>query len=178
MIFRLGKGIRNDLSLLLTHARENRMRDTIVYLCSPDAPATFQFAKYAFFGAVSTLLHLGLFTLFSHTFLPAHDYLKEGGIPDALQERNAILSNLLAFPVAALANYLWNVKFVFTSGRHSRGKEVLLFLGISFLSFALGLFSGPFLISGGLNPWVAQAGMMITSAMVNFICRKFLIFLR
>ncbi len=178
MFLRLGKGIFQDLAKVRHHWRDHGFRDTLAWLQSRDAPVTFQFSKYVLFGGITTIVHLGLFTWFSHTIFPAHDYLVEGGIADELQERNAILSNLLAFPVAAVVNYLCNVKFVFTSGRHSRGKEFLLFVVISFLSFAAGLFSGPFLISRGLDPWFAQAGLMITSALVNFVCRKFVIFLR
>lgn len=178
MVLRLSKSVLDDISRCREHLRENGWRETWQWLQSRDAPTTFQFSKYVLFGGITTAVHLGLFTLFSHTLLPAHDYLAEGGIADSLKERNAIFSNLLAFPIAAVVNYFWNVKFVFTSGRHSRGKEFLFFLGISFLSFSAGLFSGPFLISRGLNPWIAQAGLMVTSALVNFVCRKFLIFLR
>jgi hypothetical protein len=32
-------------------------------------------------------------------------------------------------------------------------------------------------ISKGLNTWVAELGFVLTSAIVNFVCRKFLIFL-
>lgn len=178
MIVRLGKGIRSDLLLVLEHLRESGMKATLHWLQSPEAPVTLQFAKYVVLGGVTTFVHLGLFTWFSHTFLPSHDYLVEGGMDDALQERNAIYSNLIAFPIAAVVNYILNIKFVFTSGRHSRWVEFGLFVGISFVSFSVGLFSGPFLISRGLNPWIAQAGLVISSALVNFICRKFLIFLR
>lgn len=178
MIIRLGKGILSDISLVLQHRRESGWRSTLQWIQSQDAPVTFQFAKYVVLGGAATLLHLALFTWFSHTLFPAHDYLVEGGIDDTLQERNAVLSNLVAFPIAAVFNYLLNIKFVFTSGRHSRSREFLLFLGISFLSFGVGLLSGPFLISRGLNPWIAQMGLFVSSALVNFVCRKFLIFLR
>lgn len=178
MIIRLGNGIRSDILLVLRHLRENGWRSTLQWVQSQEAPVTFQFAKYIILGGFATLLHLGLFTWFSHTLFPAHDYLVEGGMDNHLQERNAILSNLVAFPIAAVVNYLLNIKFVFTSGRHSRAKEFLLFMGISFLSFSVGLFSGPLLISRGLNPWIAQLGLIVSSALVNFLCRKFLIFLR
>lgn len=176
MIFRTARGVSSDVKLILRHFREEGYRPTVAWLQSLDAPVTFQFGKYAFFGGATTIVHVGLFTWFSHTIFPAHDYLVEGGIADDLQERNAILSNLLAFPFAAAVNYVLNVKFVFTSGRHSRLHEILLFVGISFVSFAAGLFSGPFLISRGLNPWIAQAGLVVGSALVNFVCRKFLVF--
>ncbi|MDF1859074.1 MAG: GtrA family protein [Verrucomicrobiales bacterium] len=178
MILPLVKGLSKDLSQARQHWREHGFQSLIAWLNSRDAPLTFQFSKYVVFGALTTIVHLALFTGFSHSFLPAHDYLMEGGMSNELQERNAILSNLLAFPIAVIVNYFFNVKFVFTSGRHSRIREFILFVSVSFLSFSIGLFSGPFFISQGLNPWFAQAGLTITSALVNFICRKFLIFLK
>lgn len=178
MINRFIKGISKDLSSALQHWKTKGLRSTLSWLHSQEAPVTFQFAKYIVYGGLTTVVHLGLFAWISHQYFPAHDYLVEGGIPDELKEKNAIISNLIAFPVAAAVNYLFNVRFVFTSGRHSRGKEFALFIGIGFLSFAVGLFSGPFLISRGLNPWFAQISLMISSALVNFVCRKFLIFLR
>ncbi|MDF1853718.1 MAG: GtrA family protein [Verrucomicrobiales bacterium] len=172
------KGIGSDFAAFFSHLKSHGWRRTLHWLHSKEAPVTFQFAKYVLFGGITTIVHLALFTLLSHQFFPAHDYLVEGGIEDSLKERNAILSNLIAFPFAAAVNYVFNVLFVFTSGRHSRFREMLLFLGISFLSFAVGLFSGPVLISRGLDPWIAQAALMVSSALVNFLCRKFLIFLK
>lgn len=178
MIRRLAHCISQDLAMVRHHWKEHGLHPTLALLRSRDAPVTFQFSKYVIFGGVTTIVHLGLFIFFSHTIFPAHDYLVEGGVPVDVQERNAIVSNLLAFPIAAAVNYLFNVKFVFTSGRHSRVREIFLFIGISFLSFAVGLVSGPFFISRGLNTWLAQASLMITSALVNFACRKFIVFLR
>lgn len=148
------------------------------WLKSREAPVTFQFLKYAILGVLTTLVQHGLFTWFSHTWFPAHDYLVEGGIPGLVKEKNAVLSNLLAFPVAVIFNDAANVLFVFTPGRHSRLREFGLFIGISFGTFAAGLLSGPILISRGLDPWIAQAALVITSALLNFVCRKFLVFLR
>jgi putative flippase GtrA len=137
-----------------------------------------QFVKYVAFGAVTTFVHLGIFAWLSHTWFPAHDYLAPGGLPDELKQRHALISNLFAFPPAATVNYFFNIAFVFTTGRHSRLREFALFILVSLLSFAAGLFCGPFLISRGLDPWLAQGGLMVSSALVNFLCRKFLVFLR
>lgn len=178
MLSRLLRGLRADLLLAREHLRDRGPRDTLRWLKSREVPVTFQFAKYAALGVITTLVHLGAFTGFSHTLFPAHDYLVEGGITPALKERNAILSNLLAFPFAVLFNYVANVFFVFTPGRHSRSRELLLFIGISFATFAAGLLSGPALISRGLDPWFAQGVLVVTSALLNFVCRKFFVFMR
>ncbi len=178
MLFRLIGGLGADLALARERLRDRGPRDTLLWLRSREAPVTFQFAKYAALGIITTLVQVGAFTWFSHTLFPAHDYLVEGGITPAIKERHAIFSNLLAFPFAVLFNYVANVCFVFTPGRHSRSRELALFVGISFATFAVGLLSGPALISRGLDPWIAQGVLIVTSALLNFVCRKFFVFLR
>lgn len=178
MIPRLTKHLLSELIHLRRFRREHGVRATLAWIGSLDSPVSMQFAKYLLFGAATTLVHLGLFTWLSHTLLPAHDYLQPGGIDDALQQRNAVLSNLIGLPFAATLNYFLNIAFVFTSGRHSRLREFLLFFLVSATSFGAGLLCGPFLISRGLNPWIAQAGLIATASAVNFLCRKFLVFLR
>ncbi|MCB1207308.1 MAG: GtrA family protein [Verrucomicrobiae bacterium] len=178
MLLRLQKGLRTDLGRAWSYFRLHGIRETLAWLKSREAPVTFQFLKYAVLGVFTTLIQLGLFTWLSHTWFPAHDYLVDGGIPDLIKEKNAVFSNLLAFPVAAIFNYAANLIFVFTPGRHSRRREFGLFMGISFATFAAGLLSGPLLISRGLDPWIAQAALVFTSALLNFVCRKFIVFLR
>ena len=178
MVVRVLKKIISDLSSAKTRYQSEGVRDTLAWMHSKEAPATFQFAKYGICGVAATLVHLGVFSLLSHTIFPAHDYLSEGGIDDALKERNALFSNLIAFPIANTVAYYLNTWYVFTPGRHSRWREFCLFTLISFFSFGVGLLSGPLLISRGLNPWFAQLGLTVTSAIVNFLARKFLVFLR
>lgn len=178
MLLRFQKGLRTDLAQVWKFFQDHGLRETLLWLKSREAPVTFQFIKYAALGVITTLVQVGLFTWFSHTLFPAHDYLGDAPIPHALKERNAILSNLLAFPVAMVFNYFVNVCLVFTPGRHSRAKEFGLFALISFLAFGVGLLCGPALISRGLDPWIAQGGLVVGSALVNFVCRKYLVFLR
>ncbi len=178
MIFRIRNYLLSEILSLRCFWREHGTRATLAWLGSQESPVSFQFVKYVLFGGFTTLIHLGIFAWLTHTLFPAHDYLQPGGFPDTLKQHNALVSNLIAFPVAATVNYFFNIAFIFTSGRHSRIPEFALFLGISLASFAIGLLAGPFLISRGLNTWIAQAGLMITSALFNFLCRKFIVFLR
>ncbi|MDF1824257.1 MAG: GtrA family protein [Verrucomicrobiales bacterium] len=129
-------------------------------------------------GLGSTVVHLTVFALISHYVFPAHGYLNIEGLDAATREKHAIWSNLIAFPFSNFFAYFTNAKFVFTKGRHSTFREVFLFTAISFLSFIAGLLSGPVLISRGLDPWIAQFGFMISSALVNFVSRKFFVFSR
>lgn len=170
--------LKADILLLREQVRERGGKGSLKWLVSPEAPLTFQFLKYSLMGGLSTVVHISVYAAVSHTIFPAHDYLNIEGLDDAMQERNAIWSNLVAFPFSNLCAYLTNIRFVFARGRHSKTRELGLFTLISFMSFFAGLMSGPLLISRGLNPWFAQFGFMVASALVNFVSRKFLIFSR
>lgn len=175
---RFWKPLLSDFVSIHRHWRQHGTRPTLAWLGSLGSPVSLQFFKYIIFGGVTTLVHLGIFASLSHTVFPAHDYLFEGGLADTLKQRNSLISNLIAFPIAAVVNYFFNIAFIFTTGRHPRRREFALFLAVSTASFAVGLLSGPFLISRGLDPWIAQGGLIVGSALVNFLCRKFLVFLK
>lgn len=178
MFLRFRNHLLTDLARIRRFRLEHGTRPTLAWLGSLDCPVSVQFVKYLVFGVVTTLVHLGIFTWLSHTWFPAHDYLAEGGLPDVLKQRNSLISNLFVFPIAAVVNYYFNIAFIFTTGRHTRLREFLLFIFIALISFTVGLLSGPFLISRGLDPWIAQGGLMVSSALVNYLCRKFIVFLR
>jgi putative flippase GtrA len=178
MIPRLRHHLVSDFVRVRQHWRAHGTRTTLAWLGSLDSPVSVQFLKYVVFGGIASIVHLGIFAGLSHTVFPAHDYLAVGELAGALKQRNAIISNLFAFPVAASVNYLFNIAFIFTAGRHSRIREFTLFFVVSLASLAAGLLCGPFLISHGLNPWIAQGGLMVSSTLVNFLCRKFFVFLR
>ncbi len=55
--------------------------------------------------------------------------------------------------------------------------EFIYFSLISTLGFVIGLAVGPMLIQiYGINTLVAQLALVVASAMVNFVCRKFFVF--
>lgn len=178
MITNLAKRVSGDLHSISAHISSEGWRSTFLWLRSVEAPGIIQFVKYGIAGLLAVFVHFALFALLSHTLFPAHDYLADDPLPTDLKERNAILSNVVAFPVSNQVAYLLNTSFVFTTGRHSRIWEFTWFTLISFVSFAVGLLCGPLLISKGLNPWLAQASLAVTAALVNFVCRKTLVFLR
>ena len=91
-----------------------------------------------------------------------------------------MINNSIAFVFSAVVAYLLNVKFVFTPGRHEKHKEILLFVVISGISFFPALFSIP-AIFRALDfdrniEHFANLGFVVTSALVNFVCRKFIVF--
>jgi len=142
---------------------------------SRDAPPLVQFLKYSLCGTAAVGVHLIVFVLLTISVLPAYE---TSHLPADTREANALWSNLIAWPFGNIVAYLANALWVFTPGRHSRLREFALFSSISFFSFGIGLLAGPLLISEGLPVGLAQTGFLVSSAVVNFVCRKFLIFLR
>jgi len=149
------------------------------WLYSRDTPVFVQFAKYGAVGVVSTVILFAIAMTLSFTVFPAMDGMVVDGLPitDQLRERNLIISNLIAFPIANTFTYFMNVRLVFTPGRHSPWVEFGLFTAVSLVSFLAGLIGGPKLIGWfGVPSITAQVSLMVTSALVNYLCRKFLIF--
>ena len=157
-------------------------RETLTrWLLTRNAPVFVQFAKYSASGAIGTAVLVGIVLALSLSLFPALDssFIDGDPISDALRQRNLIVNNIIAFPLANLVVYLLNVWLVFTPGRHSRGKEFSIFTLISALSHFTGILAGPFLIERfGITTIVAQLSLVTTSALVNFFCRKFIVFAR
>tara|TARA_B100001964_G_scaffold152059_2_gene167306 strand:+ start:1874 stop:2362 length:489 start_codon:yes stop_codon:yes gene_type:complete len=146
-----------------------------------NTPVFVQFVKYGLCGVASTIILLAIAMALSNTMIPAMNWSIIEGQPitDAQRQRNLIINNLIAFPFANHVNYLLNARLVFVPGRHSRTAEFSLFTSIAGFGFLVGLLGGPFLIRGfGLSSVLAQFMLIGTSALVNFLCRKFLVFVR
>ncbi len=142
------------------------------YLKSKDAPFIVQFAKYGFCGVVATLSHTAAAWWFSVHWFPAFD-----GAPKDVLKWNQIYANLWALPIGNMVAYLTNVIWVFTGGRHNRWLEFALFSLVNLVSGVAGILAGPFLrdwLQTGW--WIAQLMLIVTSALVNFCCRKFIVF--
>jgi putative flippase GtrA len=144
-----------------------------------DAHPLLQFIKYGFCGVAAAVVHNGILTVLSLTVFPAaKDMVIDGQILDEVaRNRHLLINNTIAWPFGTLVAYLMNTAFVFTAGRHSKAVE----LGMFFVVSAIGFFPGIFVVNwlaGHLHlpSTVAQLGFIFTSVMVNFLCRKFIIF--
>jgi putative flippase GtrA len=156
------------LRYLLTHPP----RETFHYFKSKEAPFVVQFAKYGFCGVVATASHTAAAWWFSQHWFPAFD-----GAPKDVLKWNQIYANLWALPIGNVVAYVTNAVWVFTGGRHGRWKEFALFSLINAISGVAGILAGPFLRESlQTDWWIAQLMLIITSALVNFICRKFFVF--
>lgn len=145
------------------------------WIQSRETPVFVQFTKYCVCGLAATATFL-LGTAALVLLLPGFVDL---ALPPAERALHLNILHLVAFIPANLVSYLSNRAFVFTPGRHSKRREFALFTGIALLSVLIGLAAPEFLIRTLNVPnAVASLSFALTSAMVNFVTRKFFIFAR
>ncbi len=159
--------------------RQNDLPTVWRALLQRDAHPLLQFFKYGMCGVVAAVTHNGIMLALSLTVYPAGSGMLVDGHPitDELRSHNLVLNNALAWPFGTLVAYWLNILFVFTPGRHSKMTELILFWIISAIGFFPGAFVVKWLAEGcGFSSTFSQLGFVLTSVMVNFLCRKFIIF--
>jgi putative flippase GtrA len=167
-------GILLQIADVWRFVRTHRPIESYRYLISKEAPFIVQFAKYGCCGLLAFLVHNGTAWWLSRTIFPAFH-----GLEQQVLARNQIYANLVALGISNVVAYVTNVLWVFTSGRHNRLVEFGLFTLVNAISGLAGIFAGPFLRQHLPIGWVAaQAALVVTSAIINFVCRKFLVFQR
>ena len=169
MIKFTGKAIAESWAFL----RENGLWQT---LRSREVPGLIQFGKYGACGVIAVAFHAAIVYAIGLTVNPAVGE----HIPKEIKETRTMWNNTVAFFLSNFVAYFLNVMFVFKPGRHGKRKEITLFFIISGISFFAGLFAIPLVFSAidtnkGIEHF-ANLGFIVTSAMVNFVCRKFLVF--
>ncbi len=138
-----------------------------------DTPFLIQFGKYGICGVLSLVIFLLVVTGAEYWF---PEYLSTDLPPRTLAWHVAVV-HFVAFLPSNFTAYALNRWLVFTPGRHSVARELGLFTLISFISFSLGEFLPFWLLSNFQVPKpVAHFSFVVSSAMVNFVCRKFFVF--
>jgi putative flippase GtrA len=145
-----------------------------------------QFIKYAVCGGLAMATDILVFFLVAWLLFPALTtddvlvrlfHLKVVDVPEYLRMINFCLSNGVAFLLSNLVAYILNVLFVFERGRHDRKKEVVLFYVVSAISVGLGVGIGALLIHGfGLSTTFSYVAKAISTVLINFVARKYIIF--
>lgn len=167
------------ISETLTFIREHDLRTIFLRIRQRKVPTLMQFAAYAMCGVTATVVHTGLVTILSLTLFPAMKNMLVDGVvlDEILRKHNLVLNNIIAFPFGGIVAYVTNILFVFTPGRHSRFKELMLFFGVAACGFFPGLWIIDLLVGRYNVPSsLAQCAFIFTSFLVNFIMRKFVIF--
>jgi putative flippase GtrA len=161
------------------YLRENDLKTVIAAVKSHDAHPSIQFLKYMVCGALATLtLSVIVFGLSQTVFPAVKGMIVDGQVLDeAVRKRNIVLNNSIAFPFSAIVGYYLNVLFVFKPGKLSRSMEMILFFLVAAIGFFPGLWVVDYLVGRYHTPsTVATLAFIFTSFIVNFVCRKFIIF--
>ena len=132
-----------------------------------------QFLKYSLAGLIASGTYLACFALLNETVLPA-----DVSQPGAERGWNFLFSSMVAFSLATIVAYLINQAWVFQPGRHSRVKEFSLFYLIATVAFLAGTPLGSVVVAYySVNEYGVFILVVGFSAMVNFLGRKYWVFL-
>jgi putative flippase GtrA len=183
----------NDIKTILARIRERRV------------PGLIQFAVYGMCGGLATVFFLGIVIALSKTLFPAyegmsvtnepvlvfgkprlwpadatpeHSQIIAGDKPgDVIRGANLLVNNTIGFLIANVVAYVTNILFVFKGGRHHPVLEFVYFTLISGIAFVLSQVAGPKLVTWfGIPTNVAILTNVLTSMLLNFVCRKFFVF--
>lgn len=151
-----------------------------------EAHPLIQFIKYGMAGGLATVVDMALMYALSLWVFPALTSddqfvtlfnLNITPIDEATRLRHFIINRALCFMVGNFVAYVANILWVFEPGRHSRTKEVVLFYAVSGTSFLIGTGLASALIKfAGWSTTLAYVANMVSSVMINYVCRKFIIF--
>lgn len=164
------------------------MRHILKQFVGREAHPTVQFIKYAIAGGIATGVDIICFYLLARYVLPALNAddpivrLLGWSVPaldEAVRGQRFIANSAIAFVFSNLTAYIIDILWVFHPGRHNRFVEVSLFFAVSLTSVFIGTALGWVLIRMiGASTTVSYICKMLASLMINYVCRKFLIFKR
>lgn len=145
-----------------------------------------QFLKYSMCGGMALATDMVVFFLVAWLVFPALTesdlfvrlfHMHVEAIPEDVRIVNFRIGNVIAFMVSNFVAYILNILFVFKAGKHSRWKELGLFYLVSAISVAIGVEFGAMLIrSFGLSTTFSYVAKAISTTLINFAARKFIIF--
>ncbi|MGC6564210.1 MAG: GtrA family protein [Akkermansiaceae bacterium] len=162
--------IIRETSRAWSYLRERGLKKTLL---ARDAPFLIQFGKYGLCGVVSVVVLIAVTNL-SRILFPEHFAMD---LPQGTRAFNNSVVQFIAFVPSNFTAYALNRWLVFTPGRHGVRTELTLFTIISLISFSLGLILPVWLVKSFNVPnGIADISFVVSSALVNFACRKFFVF--
>jgi len=145
-----------------------------------------QFIKYALSGGLATLVDALVFYACACTLFPAlrdNDPIRKilplpvHAMAERRRSRNFVFSTLIAFLFSNFSAYLMNIYWVFAPGRHAPVVEMLLFYAVSATSVVAGTAIGWMMIRKlHLSTTFSYVGKVVAALLINFVCRKYLVF--
>lgn len=144
------------------------------FLQKENSSTLVQVIKYGFCGGLSAAVMFGIVFLLNF-FFP--DFVSRELNTEEVVSYHTNIFNTLGFIPSSIVAYLTNRAFVFTPGKHSIGKEFGIFSIVALAGFLGGIWGSDWVIRTFNTPSiVGTVAFGVTSAMVNFVCRKFIIF--
>ncbi len=160
--------------------------ENIGHLNNAKSSPLIQFIKYGISGGVATVVHIIIFHILAWKIFPSLQKqdlvvallgLSVTEVDVATRSINSMLSNGTAFICSNMVAYLMNIIWVFEPGRHNRFVEISLFYVVSGTSVAIGTALMGFLIRYfGMQTTYAFSANIVSSVMINYLMRKFIIF--
>jgi putative flippase GtrA len=145
-----------------------------------------QFIKYVLAGGVATAVDGLVFYAMSWKILPAMRSddplarwlrLKVHDVAEDVRSRRFVINTIVAFLFSNLTAYLINIVWVFKPGRHTWWMELLMFYAVSGMAIAIGTLLGWFCIRRmHFSTTFSYVTKGISALLINFVCRKFIIF--
>ena len=147
-----------------------------------------QFIKYVFCGGISVLVDQLVFYALAWRAFPALRLsdpvakllalvgLEVQEVTEDQLRLNYWIIKVICFVASNAVVYLLNVLFVFNTGRHKKGIEILLFFGSSLFQFFFIWLGGVLIIRFGWEVTYSNITMLMTSMVVNFMVRKKVVF--
>lgn len=165
------------------------MKHILKQFTQREAHPVVQFIKYTIAGGIATAVDVLVFYFLAWRVFPAlrpedpvAQVLQRVGlsllpVAEALRGRNYVINRCVTFLFSNFAAYIVNIYWVFEPGRHSKWVEIGLFYIVSLSSYVIGTFLGWFIISvWRFETTYAYAANALASLVINYACRKYLIF--
>ncbi|MFH0953346.1 MAG: GtrA family protein [Verrucomicrobiota bacterium] len=162
------------------------MSGILEQLTSHEAGPVVQFIKYAVGGAVATAVDIFVFYALSWKLIPALNdqdplvrllHLRITHVEEDLRSRRFVVNSACAFMFSNLTAYIINILWVFEAGRYAWWVELGLFYAVSGVSIFIGTFLGWALIRTlHLSTTYSYVTKGISALLINFVCRKYVIF--
>jgi putative flippase GtrA len=94
-----------------------------------------------------------------------------------VRERNFVINRCIVFFLSNFTAYMLNRLWVFKPGRHRAHMEIVLFYAVATISFIVGTSLGWGLIAWlGISTTDAYAANLVSAVLINYVCRKYIVF--
>jgi putative flippase GtrA len=158
----------------INYLRQNDLSTILKKLNSRDTHPVIQFIKYGICGVSALVLHIVLYSLLVWKFWP---HLADPAMDPWRKALDSFAPTGLVLIATNTLVYFLNTRWVFTPGRHSPVVEFVLFTLVNIPGAVAGALGQAALIRFlNWHPLLAMLGFLIPNILINYVCRKFIIF--